>query len=189
MQKYFVFDVESLGLHGIVFAYGYVVVDETGRELESGYEACSSFTKFHNWSKDSADFDPFSDDIKWTVENVLPALNGSTCDRFPELRDRFWKAWVKWKEQGAIMCADCPYPVEYNFVSECLAEAEYSDRAHDAPYPFIDVASVLLTAGENPIGEFNRLENELPRHNPLCDARQSARLLIEAIDAINAPLI
>ena len=30
-MKYFVFDVESVGLHGEAFSFGYVVVDETGK--------------------------------------------------------------------------------------------------------------------------------------------------------------
>lgn len=45
-----------------------------------------------------------------------------------------------------------------------------------------DVASVRLAAGLDPLASAPRLDGELPAHDPLRDARQSARLLIEALD-------
>jgi hypothetical protein len=35
-ERLFVFDVESIGLHGEGYAAAYVVMDKQGRELESG---------------------------------------------------------------------------------------------------------------------------------------------------------
>jgi hypothetical protein len=53
--------------------------------------------------------------------------------------------------------------------------------AGDGPYPLVDVASVRLAAGLDPLGAYDRTAGELPVHNPLADARQSARLLLEAL--------
>jgi hypothetical protein len=39
----------------------------------------------------------------------------------------------------------------------------------------------MLSAGMNPLATYDRTPSELPRHNPLADARQSARLLSEAL--------
>ncbi len=39
-KLFFVFDVESIGLHGEGFAVGWVVVGETGATYEESYLAC-----------------------------------------------------------------------------------------------------------------------------------------------------
>ena len=39
----------------------------------------------------------------------------------------------------------------------------------------------MLCAGMDPMATYDRLPAELPRHDPLADARQSARLLVEAL--------
>jgi hypothetical protein len=51
--------------------------------------------------------------------------------------------------------------------------------AFDGPYPLYDISTLLLSRNEDPVGIFSRDETELPKHNPLCDARQSARILLE----------
>jgi hypothetical protein len=77
--------------------------------------------------------------------------------------------------------ADCPYPVEANFFTTMLKEQ--ADE-WGGPYPFIDVASVRFAAGLAPLETCERLPTELPAHDPLADARQSARLFFEALLAI-----
>jgi hypothetical protein len=169
-KLYMVFDVESAGLHGEGFAFGYVVVDETGTELESGFEGCD-LTHVR-----------LDGDMKWVYENVMPALpwQEPILNNPRQLRDRFWKVWLRWKEQGAVLVTDCGWPVEANFLSACIADAP-DERRWNGPYPLFDVSSVLLAFGCDPVGTFERKENELPAHNPLCDARQSARVLIETM--------
>jgi hypothetical protein len=44
----------------------------------------------------------------------------------------------------------------------------------------------ILALGRDPLATNERLPDELPAHNPLCDARQSARLLIEALRECDA---
>jgi hypothetical protein len=40
----------------------------------------------------------------------------------------------------------------------------------------------MMAAGQDPMKNHERRGDELPKHNPLADARQSARLLLEAIE-------
>lgn len=158
-KKFFVFDVESVGLHGDGYAYGYVVVDADGNELASGREAV-----------DPADVNGTTDGREWLRDNC-PSI-AITKANISALRSQFVVDWVHWKVRGAVMVADCPWPVEARFLLAC-------DMGFEGPYPLIDVGSVVLSAGGNPIGEFDRLQSELPKHDPLCDARQSARVLVE----------
>lgn len=177
---YFVFDVESVGLQGIGFAVGWVVVDRAGKEHASGLMSCALSA-----AVEVVD----GDDVLWCQNNVVPAL-AATMDKLiavPDprsLRIAFWSAWVLWKEQGAVMAADCPWPVEARFLHDIINTRFGKHRlAHDfdGPYPLIDVASVRLAKGLDPLETGERLPCELPAHNPLADARQSARLLIEAL--------
>jgi len=160
---FFVFDVESVGLHGEGYAYGYVVVDREGNEIESGECACDP----------SLASGPDSGRV-WITQNA-PRLT-VTKNSPREVIASFVEAWKRWKGQSAIMAADCPWPVEARFLIAC-------DLGWDGPYPLIDVGSVVFAVGGDAIGSFERLENERPAHDPLCDARQSARVLVEHLQA------
>ena len=81
-----------------------------------------------------------------------------------------------------ILACDCAWPVEAKFLLECVRDDHW--RGSDAPYPLLDVSGLILAAGGDPTAYFNRRENELPAHHPLRDAQQSARLLLEALNAI-----
>lgn len=176
-EIFFVFDVESVGLHGEGFAVGYVAV-ENGREVESGLFFCAP-----------AGAAGTAKDYGWVVANVIPALSDGPSGQFGsrlgsesprDVRCAFWDRWVAWKGRGALMVADCPWPVESRFLMDCLRDNP-AERASMAPYPIIDVGSVRLAAGLDPLGTNDRRDDERPAHNPLADARQSARLLIEAL--------
>jgi hypothetical protein len=180
-QLYMVFDVESIGLHGEGFAVGWVVVDGAGRELESGSFAC-----------DSRRCSGPDSGRRWVFENC-PALP-VTHLTVSSMRAAFWEKWRPWKAKGAVMAADCPWPVEARFLAGAVDDARpivrggqslaEGPRDWEGPYPFIDVASVRLAAGLDPLGTEERLPSELPIHDPLADARQSARLFIEALNAV-----
>lgn len=124
--------------------------------------------KLHNYSQI---------DLDWINENVIPNLPEVNCESLAELRDWFWEIWIKWKSEGAYMVSDCAWPVETNFLSDCVKNS--NDRNWTGPYPLIDVSSILLSIGKDPVGNYGRKDNELPEHNPLNDARQSARVLIK----------
>lgn len=168
MPKLFmVFDVEAVGLHGEGFAFGYVVVNRAGKTLDQSMAACPP---------DQAAGDP--DGRAWVRDNV-PALH-TGCSTPREVRDEFWRSWTHWKAEGAVLVADCAWPVEARFLAACVDDAPH-ERAWEGPYPLHDVASVLLALGRDPLKENERLPSELPAHHPAKDAQQSARLLIAAL--------
>lgn len=165
---FFVLDVESVGLHGEGYSPGWVVIDTAnGAEVDSGRLAV-----------DTAVCDGYDEDRDWINENVphIPP----THDSLGAMRELFLAVWLRWKARGAWLAADCPAPVETNFLAACIKRRLPVSR-WDGPYPLIDIASVLLARGIDPLATLPRLENELPRHDPLCDARQSARYLMLAL--------
>lgn len=162
-----VFDVESVGLHGEGFAYGYVVVDEDmSGELESGLFACPPGAA----KVEGLGHDP--DNSKWVADKIPQFPMTGANPR--AVRDRFWKVWETWKSQ-VVLVADCAWPVEARFLIDCIRDDP--TRKWNGPYPLVDLSGILIARGIDPTKMFDRLPNELPAHNPLNDARQSARIL------------
>lgn len=175
-----VFDVESAGLSGEGFAVGWVVVARDGAEIDSGLLRCElDFAS----GRESC--------IAWVRERVVPALSaGGLTERIEdhlsiaELRSAFWAEWTVQRARGAVLAVDVPWPVEANFLSACVRDNPWREAYQ--PYPLIDIASVRLAAGLDPLATLPRTARELPAHNPLADARQSARLLVEAMAKLGA---
>lgn len=160
----FILDVEAVGLHGEGYSPGWMVIDTmTAKEVDSGCLAVDPSICIGD-----------QEDRNWIADNV-PAIPVTHMDRDGMLTD-FWVAWLQWRARGAWMAADCASPVETRFIAEALALHLPGSR-WDGPYPLIDVASVLLTHGIDPLATLPRLDNELPKHHPTNDARQSARYL------------
>jgi hypothetical protein len=173
IQRYMVFDVESNGLHGLGFAVGWVHLaydDESGQFEITEPEIAVAPTP--------APTDP------WVIEHVLPALPPPTHLDIAGIRERFTTRHYQMSLQYARLAADVVWPVESNFLRYCHTENFPGWRA---PYPLIDIASVRLGAGLDPLGDELRLPVELPIHNPLADARQSARLLAQALSRSPRP--
>lgn len=164
---YMVFDVESVGLHGEGFAVGYVVVNEKGEELEAARLACSP---------DAAQGE--NDGRIWIAVNCPPIP--ADFVRPADMRSSFWASWRRWASFGAVLVADCAWPVEARFLAACVDDGD-ATRTWDGPYPLHDVATARFIAGFDPLATVERLPCELPQHDPLADARQSARLWIEAL--------
>jgi len=170
-QYFFVFDVESIGLHGQAFAVGGVITDRAGAEYLSYEFYC----------------DPLlargaHDDMRWVRENVT---TGGTEKPTPDdVRQEFWEVWRRAQQlfPDIVMVAECAWPVEARFLIDCIADDPVV-RNWKGPYPLHDVASVMLAKGMDPMATYERLPNELPAHNALADARQSARLLIQALNS------
>jgi hypothetical protein len=176
-----IFDVESVGLHGEGFAVGWVVM-EADKEIDSGYAACSPDYAYEGSKGDRI----------WVSNNVVPHLPPPTIKNSKEerahaapakLRQVFWDEWLRWKEKGATLWADCAWPVEARFLIECVQDGT-DDRNWLGPYPLCEISTVLIYAGLDPLTKRDRLPSEKPAHHPTCDARQSARLLIEALATI-----
>lgn len=164
---YFCFDVESIGLHGEAFAVGWVVVNRDGDMCFEGLLAV-----------DPAKAVGDDSDRVWVNEHVPPIE--ANCKSYDFFREEFWRIWLHWKEKGAVMVADCAWPVEANFLRQCILY-DTEERRFQGPYPLHNLASIRLAKGEEPTGDYDRIKGELPQHNPLCDARQTARHLIKLL--------
>lgn len=167
---YLIFDVESIGLHGDGFAVGYVVIDKKGKLVEEGLRSCSP-----DMAQGTAA------NRQWVANNVGPL---PITDRtIHEVRDAFWLIWLKWKDKNTAIVADCAWPVEAKFMIACVNDRS-KEREWQGPYPLHELASFLVAAGKDPLVISKRLPNELPAHNPLNDARHSARQLTEALGVL-----
>lgn len=171
MKSFFIIDAESIGLHGEAFAVaGGVYLENGAAQWEFCF--CCPTNKAEG----------FSNDRQWVDRNV-PAMEITHRDTYG-LRLAFWQQWERAKAGGAEMAAECLWPVEARFLRDCITDDAH--RLGDAPYPFHEIASVMLAAGMDPLGQYERTPSELPKHNPLSDARQSARLLATALAKLKA---
>ena len=175
-QYWFIFDVESIGLHGEGFAVACGIY-QNGKELEHSMFACPSDTAKGR-----------SIDRAWVLDHVRISDGDINCKDPFEVRDRFWNYWLYAKSnvnyQNLLMAAECVWPVETNFLSQCFSDGLVAKRLIASPYPLIDICNWMAAAGIDPMKTYNRLENELPVHHPLGDIRQSARLFQTALDRL-----
>lgn len=166
---FMVFDVESIGLHGEAFAVGYVVTGPGMQAMAGTTYACSPDTAQGT-----------EEGRIWIAKNCPPIA--ANCETPREVRDRFWQDWLMFKERGAVLVADCQWPVEARFLIACIDDAP-DERGWSGPYPMHELASFMVAAGMDPHATYERLPDE-PEHDPLGDARQSARLLVQALDRL-----
>ena len=170
---FMVFDVESVGLHGEGFAVGWVVVNRAG-ELQ--HEDCLSC--------DPAQCSGTDEGRDWVSANVPELARSSPTKQ--HLRNAFWHSWRFWADKGAVLVADCAWPVETNFLSACV-RLNHPERQWGGPFPLHDLASLMLAIGLDPLATNEREADELPAHNPLNDARHSARMLVRALRQLPDP--
>lgn len=165
---FFIFDVESVGLHGEAFAVAGGVYIDGVAQSEFRF-ACPP---------DEAN--GCDDDRGWVKANV-PYIQPTHLTPIG-IREAFWREWEKAKESypGITMAGECIWPVETGFVAACVRH-KISERKWEGPYPFHEIASVMMAAGMDPMATYERLEAEQPEHDPLADARLSARLLETAL--------
>ena len=168
-------DVESVGLYGEGFAVGYVLIDHLGNKVFEDYDAC-----------DPARAEGDDGGRAWIAEHVIPFSPDPTCDDPATVRGLFAASWLTaqhWAESEGCtvyMAADVAWPVEARFLLDTARQFE-GMTTFEAPYPLIDIASVILTLGFGPIEAHSREQGEEPAHYALSDARQSARLLKEGL--------
>lgn len=164
-MKYLVFDVESVGLHGQAFAVGGVLVDTVSFEI----------TRDFMFSCPPGNARGTNNDLAWVRKNV-PDLKPNLLSPW-EVKRAFAAVWCGWRANDARLAADCPWPVEARFLADCIDEGHLMEE--EGPYPLVDINSLLVYKRDNPVLTRVRLADELPMHNPLNDARQSARALLE----------
>jgi hypothetical protein len=169
-ERYFVLDVESIGLHGEGFAVGIVVIGVSGTIYEEHRFACPPIAARGDETGRA-----------WVAQHVPSLIQTATNPK--HVRDQFWAIWERWRRLKVPMVADCAWPVEARFLLDCVTD---DIRRHwNGPYPLLELASFLVAVGRDPLMERPRLENE-PLHDPLGDARQSARILVECLKELQA---
>jgi hypothetical protein len=172
-NKYMVFDCESIGLHGEVFWAGWALLENDGAIFEGGQYLCS---KNHAMGT--------SVDRTWVDANCPASstsmLEDTLCDSPSEVARKFWSIWEHYREEGYQLACECAWPIEAAFLSRCMRESKLH-LPFAGPYPLFDISSVLLGAGRDPMASYERFPSELPMHDPVRDAMQSARLLRECL--------
>lgn len=172
------FDVETYGLFGEAFSVGYVLTHSVtgsvvGRELMHGIHSC----ELSDTDNDKHDHNLEATE-EWLEKNVLKNIPSPDCFTTFGIQQAFYNAWCTAKsfaeKQGETLylVADVAWPCEARFLLQVR---------HNFPdfiaYPLLDVSSILLARGFDPVATYPRKQSELPAHNPLNDARQSARIL------------
>lgn len=170
---WFIFDVESIGLHGEAFAVAAQVFDHQARPLplEGGW--------WHHFPRDFAA--GTAKNRKWVDENV-PDLGTHSLGTMRAIRDFFWDSWQEEKERhpGIVMAAECAWPVEARFLCAVIDD-EPLLREFAGPCPLHDIASIMLAAGMDPMAAYKRVTCEYPVHHPLGDVQHSAHCLAMAL--------
>jgi len=166
MKQYLIFDVESVGLHGEGYAVGGVLFDAQGWELSTFSFACDPDDALGRF-----------EGREWVKANAPELKVTHTSPR--DMRSAFWELWTKAKKDGAVLVADCGWPVEARFLAACVDD-DPLERAWQGPYPLHEAATYLEAAGMDCLGTYEREPEELPQHDPLADARQTARLFFTA---------
>lgn len=164
----FVFDVESIGLHGEAFAVGYC-------QVLLGTENLVKVSEGTLWF-DPNDAEGSDSNREWIRDNVPDLPYSSKCRNAREFRDKFWNVLRQAMEAKSMIVADCNWPVESNFLSRCIKD-DPINREWEGPYPLYDLVSMMLCNNVDPLETKPRIDSEMPPHHPLMDARQSARQL------------
>src|SRR6186713_319328 len=105
MKKYFVFDVESIGLHGEGFAVGGGLYNSDGTSVFEFLHACHP--EIADGRKSNRD---------WVSNNVPDLLKEASnpdviCFTTLQVRQKFWEHYTKAKSEGAYIFSECGWPV------------------------------------------------------------------------------
>jgi hypothetical protein len=163
---YFSVDVESVGLYGYPFAVAYIIFNKNGVIVDKHLEYCPIDTE-----------KSLKSDVEWIKTNVLHYFKNVeyTCGDVGELYKKFWDNWIRAKNryEEIIMIGDVIYPVETNFISQCVT-LDLNNRQFKGPYPFCDISSIENNISDQRLKELKEYEKCLietyPVHNPMNDA-------------------
>jgi len=186
MTRRMIFDVESVGLAGEGFAVGWVVF-EGEQEVSQGLFACVAQAAH---GSDAG--------ARWINENVprrllYPAPSDEIFRDTPAaMRTAFWNAWQEAGGREVELWADCGWPVEARFLNQavedsanyrsCPSDALVYTREMQGPYPLNEISTLFRAcrALGHPVADVPPTEP----HNPLEDARASAKTLLLCLKAL-----
>ena len=141
ITHFFVFDVESIGLHGEGFAVGYVLKDRSGITIREDWFHCDSGRA----ASAGGALDP--QDRDWVATNI-PTLSPTSRLTSPKsVRDAFWAQWMRAKADfpGVVMASECIWPVDTAFLTACVMD-DVDSRKWEGPHPLLDIATVMMMA-------------------------------------------
>lgn len=162
-------DAECNGLGGQAFAVAMTLSDRSG-ELDHVVHRC-----------------PIDGDVyPWVSANVIPAIENIQvdCNDYPGMIFNLVETHRRWSEDGTHTVGHVVWPVEARLLLDMYA----AEDAYAGPYPLLDVASVLLAKGHDPLSvdSYLRKHDVQPPddspHHPLYDARAAERCLRHLLD-------
>jgi hypothetical protein len=154
MKNLFVFDCESISLHGSTFAVGCIVADKKGNEIDR-------FELLSLEGKQKA--------CDWVKQNVIPNLEDMPiCETDLELRNSFFDFYIKHKDTCNIY-SDVNFPVETNFLSAVVND-DIKNREWSMPYPLHDIAMSFDVSIDRCKYYEEKTGKKLRKHNPTDDS-------------------
>lgn len=154
-------DVETDGLYGAFLSAALIATDMQGNEIERAYYGIEkSKLKITE---------------PWVIENVLPRMGDyEPCENEEELLRKAWGFWIRYQE-SAYAAAYVGYPVESRFLEACV-RMNLPENTFKAPFPLLDLSSILLAKGYDPLLDLEELVTEdiaMNKHNPLYDVEMT----------------
>lgn len=163
MKNLLFVDAETDGLYGTFISVAVVVTDANANEIERFYYGINK----KNLKVTDA----------WTREHVLPILGDyEECEDETELLEKVWAVWEHYRAD-AYAVADVIYPVEARLFSKCVMN-DMERRMFAAPYPLIDLSSLLLAKGIDPNISRDELvgSTDWVEHNAMSDVETSIKI-------------
>ncbi len=170
MNKRIMFiDAETDGLYGEFISVGIVIVDGSGSKIEEHYLG-------RNLSQMTITSD-------WVKEHVIPQVGAyDVYDSSEELLNQVWDIWLK-QGNAVDVIADVSYPVECRLWEACV-RLDLKKREFQAPFPLLDLSSMLYAKGIDPIQsrkELVKMDGIEKQHNALYDAQIAAKIWMKYI--------
>ena len=160
-------DAETNGLYGTFLSIAAILLDDNGQESDSFYGTLRDPEKYVS--------------SEWVKENVLPFLGNTvrSDDDFynseSDLIESFFSFYLS--HPGCDVIADVPHPVESRLFIKAVS-FDLKTREFQAPFPLMDLSSMLYANGYSPHIERRSLVDcsDLKLHNALDDVRMSIRV-------------
>lgn len=180
MKNIFMFDVESIGLHGDGFAFGAIISDRKENVIEICSGACLNEEVTEKLSKIDFFVNGEGKDI------ISECSKLKRFDTLWQLREYFWEFYMKHKDNCDVY-SDVNYPVETNFL-ESVYNDNPEDRQWKMPFPLLDACNSIPQDVDR-IEEYTKdnssyivqdVATRKPvKHNPVWDCVSSLHCLIK----------
>lgn len=170
-----VLDVEATHLHGTPVSAAYVIINGAGGVEVEDMARASEEEIFALIKKEVLTPEQMDFSVKHLLLKPKETPNLQMIHSAIALPHWLREAYTRLKPD--YIAADVAYPVETNFMRNAFQHGPQSEELKRSPYPLLDVENFVMACGIDADKAIERVESELPVHNPLADARYSARKL------------